>query len=97
MMHEPTLTRETTSLRTFRAAFRLAGYDEVFPAGTYGVITRKPVHESNALTTYARTTTILLVKTPVLTRLCEVDPEAFEAAVERDSWAVLTPTEGQRS
>lgn len=92
MINEATQSRETISLQTFRGPFRLAGYDEVFPPGSYSVIARDAVHEGNAHTAYVRTATILVVKSAGLTRHCEVDPVAFEAAVERDKWAVLAPT-----
>jgi len=80
--------REAVAQHTFRAPFRMAGYDEVFPAGTYSVITREAAHEGNALTVYVRTATVLKVSTPRMTRYCEIDPAALEAALARDMRAI---------
>lgn len=83
--------RFTRSSLTFRAPFRLPGFDAPLPAGTYAVDTEEEGIEGNERTIYRRIATTLLVETPGRIEHRAVDPQLLDAAFERDQALVLPP------
>jgi hypothetical protein len=76
--------RTTKSSVTFGKPFKLKGMDEEQPAGTYEVETDEEVIESHGRTVYVRVATLLLIRSPGMTRTVTVDPNELNAAQERD-------------
>ena len=83
--------RFTRSSLSFRAPFRLPGFDAPLPAGTYAVDTEEEGIEGNEHIIYRRIATTLLVETPGRIEHRAVDPQALDEAWERDQKAVLAP------
>lgn len=81
--------RTIRSQVTFTGPFNLAEVGNELPAGTYNVDTDEEVIEGNERTVYVRVATLLHVHSLGSTRAVTVDPEALEAALERDSGADL--------
>lgn len=76
--------RTTRSSVTFDAPFRLMGYDDPFPAGTYDVDTEEEIVEGNERTVYLRLATLLFVRTTGKVQIVTVDPNDLSAALARD-------------
>ena len=85
--------RFTRSSLSFRAPFRLPGFDAPLPAGTYAVDTEEEGIEGNENIIYRRVATTLLVETPGRVEHRSVDPHALDEAFERDQKAVPLPPE----
>ena len=83
--------RFTRSSLSFRAPFRLPGFDAPLPAGTYAVDTEEEGIEGNENIIYRRVATTLLVETPGRVEHRSVDPHALDEAFERDQKLVLPP------
>lgn len=83
--------RFTRTSLTFRAPFRLPGYDAPLPAGTYAVDTEEEAIEVNDYTVHRRVSTTLLVETRGRIEHRPVDPQALNEAWERDQKIVLAP------
>lgn len=84
-------TSETTV--TFGRPFRLPGFDEPLPAGSYRVETDEEPIEGLSFTAYRRVLTVLHLRDGALT----VDPAALEAALERDRAGAAGPAGSLRS
>lgn len=76
--------RTTRSSVSFDAPFRLMGYDDPFPAGTYDVDTEEEIVEGNERTVYLRVATVLCVRTTGKMQLLTVDPSDLSAALASD-------------
>ncbi|AMK19463.1 MULTISPECIES: hypothetical protein [Sphingobium] len=86
--------RTTRKSVTFAAPFRLIGFDEPLPAGSYEVETDEEMLEGAAHTAFRRTATTLRVRKGSVTEHHSIDPADLAAALERDRQAALptTPT-----
>ena len=80
--------RSTRSSITFRAPFRLPGFDASLPAGSYAVDTDEEAIEGNARTVFHRIATTLAVETTGRVEHHAIDPKDLEAALQRDHEAV---------
>lgn len=82
------MTRTSERTVTFNRPFRLAGLDEVLPAGDYSVETREERIEGLSYDAYRRTATVLLLPAAsgpsYLTRALNVEPEELDAAMAHD-------------
>lgn len=78
---------------TFRRPFVLGGFDEMLPAGAYGVETDEELLEGISFPVYRRTLTLIHLHAkpdhPGLTQTLTVDPNELDAALMRD----LAPAE----
>ena len=83
--------RFTRSSLSFRAPFRLPGFDAPLPAGTYAVDTEEEGIEGNEHIIYRRVATTLLVETPGRVEHRAVEPQVLDEVWARDQKAVLTP------
>lgn len=84
----PMMTRTSERTVTFKGPFRLAGLDEVLPAGDYTVETREERIEGLSYNAYRRTATVLRLPAAsgpaYLTRALNVEPEELDAAMAHD-------------
>lgn len=80
--------RTTANTVTFRAPFKLNGFDEVLPAGSYSVETEEELLQSLSFEAYRRVSTVLRIPAqsgnPILARILPINPEDLEAALKRD-------------
>lgn len=83
--------RFTRTSLTFRAPFRLPGYDAPLPAGTYAVDTEEEAIEANDYTVYRRVSTTFLVESGGRIEHRPVDAQALAQVWERDQTAALAP------
>jgi hypothetical protein len=81
--------RTTPSTVEFGAPFKLAGHDEILPAGIYHLDIDEEAFEARERTVYRRVATRLRIQTVGKTVHCAVDPQDLEAALERDREALL--------
>lgn len=81
--------RTTRKSVTFAAPFRLIGFDEPLPAGSYEVETDEEMLEGAAHTAFRRTATTLRVRKGSVTEHHSIDPADLAAALERDRQAAL--------
>ena len=81
--------RFTRTALTFRAPFRLPGYDAPLPAGTYAVDTEEEAIEANDYTVYRRVSTTFLVEIAGRIEHRPVDAQALAEVWERDQKAEL--------
>lgn len=78
-------TRTTQSSVTFNAPFRLKGFKQPEPPGTYLVETDEEVIEGNDRTTYVRVATLLYIEAGGTIRTVTVDPADLQTALDRDA------------
>ncbi len=75
----------TTSISvSFAAPFKIKGLAETLPAGIYEVETEEEIIEGNGPSAYRRIITLLYVRRLGMTRALAIDPEALQAALDRD-------------
>jgi hypothetical protein len=83
-----TISRTTHKTVTFVHPFQLAGYDNVFPAGSYPVDTREELIEGVSFNAYRRVSTELHAKVKLRGIMVEqtlnVKPADLDAALDRD-------------
>ena len=84
--------RFTRTSLTFRAPFRLPGYDAPLPAGTYAVDTEEEAIEANDYTVYRRVSTTFLVESAGRIEHRPVDAQALAEVWERDQKIALAPS-----
>jgi len=81
--------RTTKSTVTFLHPFTLGELDEVIPSGTYDVECDEERIEGLSFSVYRRVQTLFHLpdksRTPGLTRILTIDPEALDAALARDA------------
>lgn len=72
---------------TFRLPFVLGGFDEVLPAGVYGVETDEVLLEGISFPAYRRISTLIHLHAkpghPGLSRTLTIDPDELDAALKR--------------
>jgi hypothetical protein len=79
-------TRTTRQNASFKKPFRLRGYDEVFPAGTYVVETEEELIQGVSFPAYHRVLTIIHVRTRSgLDQSFQIHPADLEAALKSDA------------
>ncbi|MGD1879905.1 MAG: hypothetical protein ACFB13_20675 [Kiloniellaceae bacterium] len=87
-MTTPLMTRSSEKTVTFRRPFFIAGLDEIFPAGDYGIETEEEFVPGASMPVYRRVATVIRLHSvsgdPSLTRALTVDPDRLEAALARD-------------
>ncbi len=88
-------TRTIQSTVTFSRPFLLAGLGETLPAGTYCVETEEERIDSLSFPAYRRISTLLRLPTErgpsYLSRAVTIDPDALDAALERDRASADAP------
>ena len=81
-------TRTTTRTVTFTKPFRVAGFDEELPPGTYEIETDEELVEGITFPVYRRILTIIHLHAmpghPGRTQMVTIDPDALDAALQRD-------------
>ncbi len=81
-------TRMSEKTVTFRRPFVLGGFDEVLPAGAYGVETDEELLEGISFPAYRRILTVIRLHAkpghPGVTQTLTIDPNELDAALERD-------------
>lgn len=77
--------RTTRSTVTFAAAFKLAGFDEMQPAGTYDVDTVEQGYEGNERTVYVRSATLIYLRQIGQTSVVTIDPNDLHEALAADA------------
>lgn len=77
--------RTTRSSVTFSSPFRLKGFKQPEPPGTYLLETDEEVIEGNDRTTYLRVATLLYIEAGGTIRTVTVDPTELRAALDRDA------------
>lgn len=82
------MTRTSQKTVTFRHPFVLAAFDEVLPAGDYGVETEEERIEGLSYAAFRRTSTVLRLHARSgpshLTRAMTIDPDELDKALDRD-------------
>lgn len=80
--------RTVLSTITFINPFRLSGFDEPLPAGTYKVETYEELIEGLSFPVYRRTETLMFLPPPPgqanLIQVAVIDPVELEEAKQRD-------------
>jgi hypothetical protein len=80
--------RTTATTVTFANAFRIEGYEQELPPGDYVVETNEDLIQELSFPVYRRVSTMLQVERipgrPGETQVWSIDPEALEAALQRD-------------
>jgi hypothetical protein len=73
---------------TFRRPFVLGGFDDVLPAGVYGVETDEELLEGISFAAYRRILTVIRLHPkpgqPGIARALTIDPNELDAALQRD-------------
>ena len=90
-------TRTTRRTQAFQRPFILGKDQEIFPAGSYDIVTTEAVHEGNERTVFIRISTTLLVKSRGMTRHYEVRPADLEEAMRLDNRTSAKPLVQARS
>jgi hypothetical protein len=80
--------RTVQSTITFSQPFKLSGFDEPLPAGTYTIETHEELIEGVSFPAYRRVETLLFLRPPLgqanLTQVVVIDPVELEEARQRD-------------
>ncbi|MBD3760127.1 hypothetical protein [Rhizorhabdus sp.] len=76
--------RTTPSSVSFSHPFALKGVDGPLPAGSYEVETEEEIIETLHRMVYVRVATLLIIRSPGMTRTVTVDPGDLQMALERD-------------
>lgn len=87
--------RTSTKTVTFRRPFILGGFDEVLPAGAYGVETDEELLQGVSFPAYRRIQTLLHLNAnpdqPGVSRVLTIDPDELDAVLKRDQAAAEVP------
>ena len=80
--------RTVQSTITFSRPFKLSGFDEPLPAGTYKIETHEELIEGVSFPAYRRVETLLFLRPPPgqanLIQVVVIDPVELEEARQRD-------------
>ena len=79
-------TRTSTKTATFSRPFKLKGFEQPQPAGTYTVETEQELLDTVTSLAYRRTSTVMLLRAPggKVTQAVTIDPAELDAALARD-------------